>query len=80
MATSKAVNAGSVYCRDCGGPVERREGYSWCENTPAGGKQLAPKSDCQNFTMHDRAYCEHCAFPIGGPQVCTQCKRPPTTP
>jgi hypothetical protein len=37
MAAQQAVNAGSHFCRDCGGPVEPRSGLSWCANTTTVG-------------------------------------------
>jgi hypothetical protein len=81
MATSRAVNAGSEFCRDCGGPITERGEFAWCENTADGREQVIPKDDCRNLTMHDRLFCEHCrAAMTGVPQRCLNCGRPPTRP
>jgi hypothetical protein len=82
MATQQAVNAGSHFCRDCGGPVQPQAGMSWCANTTTTGTQQDPKDVCQNLTKHSRQYCEHCGRPISGPIRCPnpQCNQPPTNP
>ncbi len=51
MATQQAVNSGSQFCRDCGGPVQPQAGLSWCANTTTSGSQQDPKDVCQNLPV-----------------------------
>jgi hypothetical protein len=80
MATQQAVNGGSQFCRDCGGPIQPQGGLSWCTNTTTNGIQQDPKDVCQNLTKRDRQFCEHCGNPVVGPVQCGSCHQPPTNP
>jgi hypothetical protein len=80
MATQQAVNAGSNYCRDCGGPIKPRDELAWCENITTSGSQQDPKDVCENLTKHTRRFCEHCGQAIAGPIRCQNCNLPPTNP
>ena len=80
MATQNAVNAGSRFCRDCGGPVAVRDEFVWCENTTTQGTQKAGKDVCRNLTAQTRLFCEHCGACIKGPVACGVCDRPATRP
>jgi hypothetical protein len=62
MATPGAVNSGSKFCRDCGGPVTTRGGFQWCENTD-------PKPKCELLPRTRRNFCEWCGEPVKLP-VC----------
>jgi hypothetical protein len=73
MATRAAVNAGSRFCRDCGGPITERGGFAWCENG-------APQDVCANSTRIDRRFCEHCGEADPGPGACTHCGQRSTNP
>src|SRR3989338_1112526 len=80
MATHKAVNAGSRFCRDCGDPVTSRGGLAWCENMPSSGIQLDSKDPCRNLTKNNRIFCEHCQHRIEGPMICPGCRSKATIP
>lgn len=70
MATSAAVNAGSLFCRDCGGQITERGGLAWCENTTTVGKQQIAQDRCQNLGRLGRRFCEECGLPVNGVQPC----------
>jgi hypothetical protein len=70
MATSAAVNAGSRFCRDCGGPITERGGLSWCENTTTQGEQQFSQDRCENLGRQRRRFCEHCGRRVNGVQPC----------
>lgn len=72
MATTAAVNAGSHFCRDCGGPITERGGLAWCENTTTHGQQQVPQDRCENLGRLRRRFCEECALPVDGEQPCAQ--------
>jgi hypothetical protein len=62
MATPGAVNSGSNFCRDRGGPTTTRGGFQWCENTQ-------PKLKCELLGRTKRKFCEWCGKPVALP-VC----------
>ena len=70
MATSAAVNGGSKFCRDCGGPITERGGLAWCENTTTHGQQKDRKDRCDNLGRERRRFCEQCGKPVQGVQPC----------
>lgn len=78
MATMQAVNAGSGFCRDCGGRITSRGGLAWCENTTTVGSQQEPKDRCQNLSKLTRRYCEHCGQAVQGLRY--SCGHEPTHP
>ena len=74
MATKMAVNAGSKFCRDCGGPIRPGGSYAYCANT-------SPKADCLNLRAAQRVHCEHCgALTNHGPCPNPKCRLPPLVP
>jgi len=70
MATGAAVNAGSRFCRACGGPITERGGFAWCANTTTHGEQQVPQDSCENLGRHRRRFCEQCGLPVDGLQPC----------
>jgi hypothetical protein len=70
MATSAAVNAGSHFCRDCGGPITERGGLAWCENTTTQGQQQIPQDRCDNLGRQRRRFCEECGLAVNGVLPC----------
>lgn len=70
MVTTAAVNAGSSYCRDCGGPVTERGRLAWCENTTRMGTQQVRQDRCENLGRQRRRFCEQCGRPVNGVQPC----------
>jgi hypothetical protein len=70
MATTAAVNVGSQFCRDCGGPITERGGLAWCENTTTQGQQQIPQDRCENLGRQHRRFCEQCGLPVNGIQPC----------
>lgn len=73
MATDKAVNRGSKFCRHCGLPTVTKGNLTWCDN----GRGSV---HCDNLTMHSRLFCEHCGHATQGPGKCPNCKKAPTKP
>lgn len=78
MATAHAVNAGSKYCRACGGPIESRGGLAWCVNRPDLGTQKVPLERCANLSKQKRRFCEHCGDRVDGLRA--PCGHQPTHP
>lgn len=70
MATTAPVNAGSHFCRDCGGPVVPGHPFGWCANSTTQGQQQIPQDRCENLGRQRRRFCEHCGLPVNGVQDC----------
>lgn len=79
MASTSAVNAGSQFCRDCGGTITERGGLAWCENTTANGDAVDPKDICRTLRRSERNYCEYCREPVEGEAPCKR-RHTPSTP
>jgi hypothetical protein len=82
MATRRNVNAGSVFCRDCGGPTVTAGGVSACPNTTTQGTQQVAQDVCENLAWQRRRFCEHCGLLAGNGAQCTNppCGLPPLRP
>lgn len=80
MATRRAVNSGSGFCRDCGGQITTRESFAWCENTTIVDHQQEAKDLCENLTRFNRRFCEHCGSRVVGVEVCGNCGSTATQP
>lgn len=70
MATTSAVNAGSTFCRDCGGSITERGGLAWCENTTEHGNAIDPKDHCETLGRRRRLFCEQCQCRLANEGVC----------
>lgn len=79
MATKAAVNAGSKFCRDCGGPIPPAELVAWCPNTTTHGHQQISQDHCRNLSRDERRFCEECGQPVSGIIPC-RLKHKPSTP